>query len=214
MIWDLRRIKIGYKNMRLWIIIPFILLYVFLMPYQNNILNSNLPLEDLRSEFFHIAQAVIPFAGIWWPFLYFRTLIEEEGMEVIYAADPRPKFRFILYFYCTYILLCLPLYIWYLHIYKSGYMEVFRLIMQNAVLCMIFYCFTYLLRSSLLAVLIVLILECALLFTVNSMWEGNLFASNIYAEDIASAVYWIWGAGLIGLSGLVMKFEKALVVYR
>lgn len=210
---ELQRIWLEYKSMKWWSLIPLLLIYGFLCPYQWNMLQNVSDIEEIRTDFFHAAQTIIPLSSLWWPLLCFRNLTEGEIMEVTYAADHLPKFRFLVYLTFIYQLCVSCLYVWYVKLCNGDVWEILRLLIQCLTVTLLFYCLTYCTHSALLAMVITYILQLLCLFIINSNWEWNLFASNIYAEDLGVKVYTAWTFISLVMGGFVLRNEKRMVVY-
>lgn len=177
---EFRRLWLSLKNMRLWFFLPLPMLYLVLPSLQSSLPQT----EEIRLEFFWLAQTFIPIFGVIWLFLLYRELMENDIVEVVYANDHRSKLRFAGYLFVLYQVTIAPLYIWYLFCYGDAGWELLRLSFETLVLYLAFYAVLYLAQSSLSAFGFVLVSNGILLFAFQETFQLNLFLYRVRAEDM------------------------------
>lgn len=183
--WDIKRIIIILKSMGGYFWLPLIVLYIILPIYQQSYFLIFVDLEEQQREFFEISQIFLPVLGIWWQFFVFRTLIENEGKEVIYGCDHKAKIRFVYWMFIIYQLLLLPTYVYYQIKFPDAYLEIMRLVLQTLVLITAFYCLAYLFSSSVIGFLLVFVYCMIALFVQEQVDFISIFSLGNLAREVS-----------------------------
>lgn len=180
---DFQRLLLGLKWMKLWLVAPVIIVYVFLVSVQKCIV-ENLGFDRFGNiAFFNMAQIVLPIILTLWPALFFRQLTDPDVSEIIYAYDRRNKLRFIVYLIILQNVLLVPLFFWYSTLYSNYGAEILRLMLQTIALASLFFAICYISGSSLTAFGLTFIFASTQLFYLEGKGSINLFQLQNTAEE-------------------------------
>lgn len=125
--------------------IPMLVIYGFLLPYQNQFLSLNDPMMTAR-EIFRSSQLLLVLLTLWPLFCFFLPIYQPRIREALQALH-HPVISCTVELTVIEQVLCIPLYIWMLCILPDYRVIVWILVFQSVCFSIMFAAWLYLLRS-------------------------------------------------------------------
>lgn len=151
---DRKVIFLEVKRQVIWFVVGILFIYLFIVPYQMNLLKRFQDIEDIKIIFFSNLQRYLPVVSIWYSFWFLRDMLESDCREIIYSLDRKPKVRFLLYLFCIYIIIVLPASIRFLSIYSENVLDILDIWLEGLFFMLLSYCISYLFCSAIIGFII------------------------------------------------------------
>lgn len=120
--FDICLMKLQFKRQKWFYSFPILFLYLFLLPYQRQLFVSGDQKEEILREIFSLNQKYLILFGLWYSFLCFRMILNDEMKELNWCLDARYRFRWIFYWQIIYLGVLFPYIVWIVR-HMAGYEE-------------------------------------------------------------------------------------------